>query len=126
MKFVVKDMDVATGGPLIAVINENDAAFFDLHLNDRIRIRKGRRSAIAVVDFAESEKAVPQGRIGLFEEVLDKLNAKDRDIVDISLEEKPLSLTYIKKKLDGKELNYNEIKKIIDDTVNNALTTIAV
>ena len=124
MKFVVKDMDVATGGPLIVVMNENDALMLDLHLSDRIRLRKGKKSAIVVVDFAETGKAVPQGRIGLFEEVLSKLHARNNDVVSISLEKKPLSLRYIKKKLDGKELNYQEIKRIIDDTVSNAITTI--
>ncbi|MBD3312953.1 AMP phosphorylase [Candidatus Woesearchaeota archaeon] len=124
MKFIVKDMDVATGGTLVAVMNENDALMLDLHLADRIRLKKGRRETIVVVDFAQSEKAVPQGSLGLFEEVLEKLNAEDGDSVKIRIERKPDSLRFIKKKLDGKELKYNEVKKIIDDTVSNAITTI--
>lgn len=117
-------MDVATGGPLVAVLNQKDANILDLHLSDRIRIKKGKKQAIAVVDFAESSKAVPRGKIGLFEEVLHKLNVKNNDKVKISLEEKPMSLAYIKKKLNGKELNYREIKSIIDDTVSNLVTQV--
>ncbi len=124
MKFKVKDMDVATGGPLVAVMNENDALMLDLHLSDRIKLKKGRKEAIAVVDFAESEKAVPSGSIGLFEEVLSGLGAEEGDEASISIEGKPPSVGYIRKKLDGKELNYREIKRIIDDTVSNAVTTI--
>ncbi len=38
MRFVVKDMDIETGGPLIAIINKKDAKFLDLHNGDRKRI----------------------------------------------------------------------------------------
>ncbi|MBU0535823.1 MAG: thymidine phosphorylase, partial [Nanoarchaeota archaeon] len=124
MKFRIKDMDVATGGTLVAVMNEADALMLDLHVSDRIRLKKGKREAIVVVDFAESTKAVPVGKLGLFEEVLDKLNAKDNDEVRIFIEGKPKSLRFIKKKLNGHELSYNEIKSIIDDIVSNAITTI--
>lgn len=126
MKLVVKDMDIATGGILIVILNEKDAEKLDLHHEDRIRIRKDSRETVAVVDIAESEKAVPVGEIGLFEESLDKLNAKDMDIVQIKLEKKPDSLKFIKKKLDGKQLNYSEIKKIVEDIVNNRLTAIEI
>lgn len=117
-------MDVATGGPMIAVLNEKDAVKLDLHLLDRIKIRRGKREAVVVVDYAKSEKAVPRGAIGLFEEVLDKLNARNRDEVSIHFEEKPKSLGYIKKKLDGKELNYDEIRAILNDAICNNLTEV--
>ena len=104
MNLSVKDVDLATGGVFIAMLNEQDANKLDLHLSDRIKISKGRNSTVAVVDFAQSDRAVPPGKIGLFEEVLAKLNVKNDDSVTIDLEEKPKSLSYIKKKLDGKEL----------------------
>ena len=124
MKLVVKDMDISTGNTLVALLRKKDAAFLDLHRQDRVRVKKGRKEVIAVVDFAYSAKALPVGSIGLFEEVLAPLGAKNGDAVKIFLEKKPESLTFIKKKLDGRELNYTEIKKIIDDTVNNRLTTV--
>lgn len=124
MKLIVKDMDVATGEVLVAVMNEHDAALFDLHLADRIKLKKGKREVIAVVDFAESEKVVPKGHIGLFEEVLDKLNAKNCDKVSMTVTDKPASLNYIKKKMDGKELGYEEVREIINDTVSNMITTV--
>ncbi len=117
-------MDIATGGPLIAILNQHDAAFLDLHPADRILLRKGKLETIAVVDYAESEKAVPRGQIGLFEEVLDRLHAGNRDMVDVVMEKKPESIRYIKKKLDGKELLPNEIHQIISDVVHGKLTDI--
>ena len=38
MKLKALDMDIATGGPLIATMNYDDAAKLDLHEMDRIKI----------------------------------------------------------------------------------------
>ena len=52
MNFIVKDMDIETGGPLVAIINKKDAKFLDLHNGDRVRLRYRRNTAIAIIDIA--------------------------------------------------------------------------
>jgi len=42
MRLSVKDVDLATGGVFIAILNEQDARKFDLHLADRIKVKKGK------------------------------------------------------------------------------------
>ncbi len=122
MKFTVKDMDIATGGVLIANLNQKDALKLDLHHGDRIKIYKGNKVETVVMNIAESEKAVPQGKIGLFEEVLKALNVKEGDRVKIMPAMTPISIEYIKKKLDGKKLTKKEIEQIVWDIVHNKLT----
>jgi AMP phosphorylase len=124
MKLKVKDMDIETGGILIALLNENDARKLDMHPEDRIGIYRGKKKAIAVLDIAESKKACPEGQVGLFEEMLDLLGVKHGDIVDVVIESKPESLGFIKKKMDGKRLKPKEIETIVEDIVSNDLTTI--
>ncbi len=124
MKLSVKDMDIATGGVLIAILNQEDAEMYDFHPNDRVCITKGKRSVVAAIDIAESEKAVPKGRVGMFEETLDKLAVVDGENVELVFDKKPESVRFIKKKLNGKELAPAEIKMIIDDLVAGKLTTI--
>lgn len=124
MKLKVKDMDIATGGTLIAILSKEDAHRLDLHYEDRIVLWFGRRSVTAVVDLAASKKAVPKGRIGLFEEVLEKLGVKNNDVVKIDIEEKPASVGFIRDKLDGKELSRQEIDEIVGDIVRNNLSAI--
>lgn len=124
MKLKVKDVDIATGGAHVAILNQEDASFFDLHHMDRVIVTKGRKLCVAVLDIAESKKAVPRGSIGLFEEVLDELNAKNGDTVNLSLAKKPESINYIKKKLDGEELTYHESLQIVKDVVENKLTNV--
>jgi len=124
MKLTVKDMDIATGDVPVVILNEKDAAFLDLHHGDRLTVQKNSRKTTAIIDIGESDKAVAQGQIGLFEEVLDALYAKQGDTVTIKYARKPLSLEYVRKKLDGKELTYKEIYDIIRDIGDNKLTDI--
>ena len=124
MKLKVKDIDIASGGPLIAVINHKDAAMLDLHVMDRIKINKGRKVETVVVDIAQSKKIVPKGKIGVFEEVIDSLKLKNNDKVDITIARKPLSIDYIKKKLNGQKLTKEEINQIVWDIVNNKLSAV--
>jgi putative thymidine phosphorylase len=124
MKFIVKDMDIATGGALVVTMNEKDAALLDLHHMDRVLVKKGRKKAVAIIDIAESAKAVPAGMLGLFEEVLDALEAVDKDEIEISIEKKPESVSLIRKKMDGKTLTAEEILEITKDIVANNLTDV--
>ncbi|MFC1742207.1 AMP phosphorylase [Nanoarchaeota archaeon] len=126
MKFKVQDVDITTGGTLVAIMNRNDAGMLDLHTGDRLRITRGMNSAIAVLDIAESEKVVRRGYLGLMEEVLSKLGARQGSNVHISLEEKPKSIALIKKKLNGKRLSDNELFTIVDDIVKNKLTSVEI
>lgn len=124
MELVVKDMDIATGDVQVVILNKKDAHELDLHHMDRLILKKNSRRTVAILDIAESKKAVPPGYIGLFEEVLDALHAKNGDKVKLDIAEKPESVTYIRKKLDGKRLTPKEIKIIVEDIVNNRLTDV--
>ncbi len=124
MKLRVKDIDISSGGPLIAVVNHEDAAMLDLHVMDRIKIKKGHKIETVVVDIAQSKKVVPKGKIGVFEEVIDSLKLKNNDKVEITIAKKPLSIDYIKKKLDGQKLSQKEIDQIVWDIVHNKLSSV--
>src|SRR3989338_754311 len=124
MKLKVKDMDISSGGPLIAVLNHKDAAMLDLHVMDRIKIRKGKKIETVVVDMAQNGRIIPRGRIGLFDEAVQSLNLKNNDGIEITIARKPLSLDYIKKKLDGLKLSKKEIDQIVWDIVHNKLSQV--
>jgi len=124
MKLKVKDMDIETGGILVAILNEEDAHKLDLHHEDRIKIKYRNKETTAVIDIAQGKKSVPPGKIGLFEEVLARLNIKQGVVVDIDLAEKPASVYYIKDKLEGRHLDNNEINAIIRDVVIGKLSAI--
>jgi len=124
MKLKARDMDISSGGPLIAILNHKDASMLDLHVMDRIKIRKGKRTETVVVDIAQNGKIIPQGRIGAFDEVVSSLGLKDNEPVEVSAARKPLSIGYIRKKLDGQPLSRKEIGQIVWDIVHNKLSAV--
>jgi len=124
LKFKVKDMDIATGGILVAILNKQDAHHLDLRSGDRILLKHNSHSTVCILDISESKKAVPQGKIGLFEEVLDKLNVKHHQIISLHFTGKPESVKHIHDKLYGKTLSYRELFHIIDDITHDRLTDI--
>ncbi|MBU0461279.1 MAG: thymidine phosphorylase, partial [Nanoarchaeota archaeon] len=124
MRLKIKDMDIATGGIMIAILNQEDAKRMDLHSGDRILVKHGQRSTTAILDVAESSKAVPPGRVGVFEELIDKLNLRSDSEVELFLEQKPDSVRLIRKKLYGFTLTPKEMHAIVQDVVDNKLTDI--
>ncbi|MBT6774224.1 AMP phosphorylase [Candidatus Woesearchaeota archaeon] len=124
LKFKVKDMDIATGGTLVVILNAKDAHLLDLHSGDRILVKTNKKEQVCILDISESQKAVPEGKIGLFEEVLDRLDLKNNQIVKIKFTGKPESVKHIRSKLYGKRLSYTELLHIIDDITHDRLTDI--
>ena len=61
MRLKVKDMNIATGSALIAILNQNEANKLDLYHGDRIVIKKGSKKTTAIVDIAESKKTIGLG-----------------------------------------------------------------
>jgi len=124
MKFHVKDMDIATGGIMIAILNVKDANELDLHSGDRILLKRNGHEVTCVLDISESNRAVPKGKIGLFEEVLDRLKVREGMIIDLKFTGKPESVKHIRDKLYGKKLDYTDLLHIVDDISKDKLTDI--
>jgi thymidine phosphorylase len=124
MKFRVKDLDISTGGILVAILNEKDAHKLDLHSADRVLVKHNSKSVTCILDISDGKKTVPEGSIGLFEEVLARLNVKQGSVVDLRVTGKPESVNHIRDKLFGKELNYTELYHITDDITHDRLTDI--
>ncbi len=117
-------MNIATGGIMVAILNQKDARKLDFHSGDRVLVKHGKKEATCILDLSESKKAVPEGEIGLFEEVLDKLNVRSHSLVNISYTGKPEAVKHIRDKLYGKKLNYTELYHIMDDLTHDRLTDI--
>jgi len=120
----VKDIDIATGGVLVAILHEDDANALGIHSGDRILLKKKRKELVVLVDVAESNKSLKAGKIGLFEEVLDKLHLVHGDKIRVRLAEKPGSLKHIRDKLYGKKLGYKEFYHLMNDIVHDRLSDI--
>ncbi|MFN3528206.1 MAG: thymidine phosphorylase, partial [Candidatus Altarchaeaceae archaeon] len=109
MKLKSKILNIESGN-FVVLMNEEDAKEIGISLVDRVKISFDSNTVIAIPNFTNS--TIKKGEIGIYEEVREILNIKDNDIVDVSIADRPISLEYIRKKLDGENLNDFEIRAI--------------
>jgi len=124
LKLRVIAKDIQTGNTNIIVLNHEDALKLDLFPEDRVLITNKNKSIISIVDIAYSMRTVPAGYIMIYQESAKKLDVSENPYVSIELADKPSSLKYIRKKLEGKTLTKNEYFTIISDIVKDKLTDI--
>ncbi|RLJ09504.1 MAG: AMP phosphorylase [Candidatus Aenigmatarchaeota archaeon] len=106
----------------IVVLHKEDAEDIDVKVNDRVVIGAGKKSIVAIVNVTES--FVKKGEIGVYRNVQKKLGTKAGDRVSVGPTKPPESIAYIKRKLEGKTLKHREIRKIIEDIVENKLSSV--
>jgi len=120
MKLRVRCLDLDAGGKAIAIINEEDARELGIHALERIIISKGRKKLTVLVNV--TPRFVLRGDIAVYAEIKEVMRLRDGDFVVAEPRPELPSKQYIRKKLDGGELNYKEIKTIVGDVVARSLS----
>jgi len=119
MKLRVRTLGLDAGGKTIVIINSEDALELGVHPLERIVLRHGRKKLTVVVNI--TEKFVKPGEIVIYKEVKDILGLKSENIIEAYPREELISKGYIRKKIEGCELNYKEIRCILDDVLERDL-----
>lgn len=120
LHFNVKTIGIEMGHNEI-VLNELTATELDLAVADRVKVSYNGVSLVALVDVAKS--FVAKGEVGVFPEVSSALSVVDGDVVSIERSNRPASLEFIRKKLDGGVLSSQEISAIIKDLMTQNLSS---
>jgi AMP phosphorylase len=123
MKLKIKKLEFSTGRP-VCMIHEKKAKEMSLHVGKRVLIKNKKKEIVSIVDTVAG--IIQPEEIAVSEDILEFLNLKDKEIVEVEIADKPNSINLIKKKLKGKILNKQEIREIIEDIADNALTEIEV
>lgn len=123
MKLRVKLVGFSTGGKPIAVLNKDDAGELGIRSSDRIVIRYEKFELIAITNI--SEKLVKKGEIGICEE-LNHVKLKENTEVEIDVASYPTSLQFIRNRLKGRRLAFEEILAIVKDITNGYLSEIEI
>jgi len=123
MKLKSKILHIEAGN-FVVVINEEDAKEMGICLIDRVEIYSDncKNKLNAIPNFTKIY--LNKGEIGIYEEVRQRLNIQEGDMADVSLSSRPVSLEYIRKKIDGINLGDEEIKAIVRDIVNGNLSSV--
>lgn len=120
-KFIcsTKCVDLTAGGKII-VLNETEAHENDLYASHRVIIKSATHESIAIIDL--SSELVKRGEVMLFSEVAADLGIREGEIVEIKHMQRPASIEYIKKKMDGSALTSPEIETVMRELMENRLS----
>ncbi len=120
LKLKVKYLDIEPNYPLV-IMNTEDAREISANNSDRIKVCFKKKCKIVIVETTDT--LVATGDIGLNRRAI-KYGINTGDYLYIEPAEKPASVEYIKKKLQGIELTKKECETIIDDINDNKLNDI--
>ena len=122
MKLKAKFIDWSAGIP-IAMIHKETASKIGVQDKERISIRtfSGYSKEFSMV-VNTIEGLIKKNEIAFSSEIMENINLKKGQYVDIALTETPRALKFIRKKLDGRKLSKPEIFEIISDIVSNELS----
>ncbi len=118
-----KLIDIIDGEELIAIINEQEAMEYGISPMDKISlIYKGQE---IVLNADLTNKFIKPGQVGLFKDVYKKYGIKENEHVSVYFtQHSSASLEALKKWLNKKRLNQQEIFEIMKDISQNRFTDI--
>lgn len=119
MKLKVKFLKISAGRPVV-IINKKFAETASIHVDDRLLLSHDHKKIVSVVDI--SSGLVGEDEIIVSTEIVQYLCIKEGDYVSVELSLKPDSISLIHKKLTCQHLSRSELKEVIQDIVDNALT----
>ena len=118
VSFRVRTLGIDSGKPIV-ILTEDDASDLGVKSSSRVRVNSSKREITAIVNIAST--MIPNGTIGVFDEVRRILHLKDNHRVNVEVAPFPSSLQFIRDKLMGRRLNYDEIHEIVKDVVEGNL-----
>jgi len=122
MKLIARPIDLEVGGKNVVIMNKEDVESLGLHSLDRIRVKYNEKELTAILD--ETTKFTVNGEIITNEEVTKFLGIKGGEHLEVFPEKELKSIVFIKQKICGVRLNYDEIKCIVKDTVDKKVSDV--
>ncbi|HWQ67411.1 MAG TPA: AMP phosphorylase [Methanospirillum sp.] len=119
MKLAVRLVDIAARGVLLHL---QDAKSLGVFPGDRVEITN-ISSGLSTAEYVETTSTlIEQGTIGIYHHTNEQLELLDSDSVEVRVADRPISLDYIRKKMDGDRLSREEIGMIVNDIVHDNLS----
>ncbi len=115
----VKLLKLKAGKP-VAILHKKFAEKSTIHVGERVIINGNKKTITAIIDTATG--FLNEKEVVLSNEVVERLKIDEDDFVEVSQAPKPRTISFIHKKLEGKKLGKEELKKIMYDIANNNLT----
>ena len=122
MKLIARPIDLEVGDKNVVIMNKEDVESLGLHSLDRVRIRYNENELAAIVD--ETAKFTVKGEIIANDVVTKFFKLKGGEHLEVLPEKELKSIVYIKQKISGVRLNYEELKTIVKDIVDKKVSDV--
>ncbi len=119
MKLRLKRLRVAAGKP-IAFLHVSDALRLGVHPSERVLVKWNHSEEIVVIDVTTT--FIKKGQIGLSDEVMEYLGIKAESHLEVEPMRVASSSFVLKEKRTCDPYTQDQLKRIIKDVVNGALT----
>jgi len=120
MKFRIKILDIATRRGVL--LNRIDARNIGVLDGDRVQVINPKNGIATTAAVTTTSTLAGQGNAGIYRSTNERLNLADDEEVEIREADRPASLDFIKKKMDGGRLTKDETLTIIKDVVNEDIS----
>ncbi|OYT43236.1 thymidine phosphorylase [Candidatus Bathyarchaeota archaeon ex4484_40] len=124
MRLKAKFLGLEAGGKSIVVLNKEDADDLGVPPLGRVKISFKGREVTAIIN--TTSLLIHVGVIGLYEEVRRALKVEEGDLLEVEIAPSPTSVHFIRNKLRGRKLTYEEVLEIVRDTVKGNLSEIEI
>jgi len=124
MRLKVSLLDLESGGKFIVVLNREDAEDLGVSGLSRVKLSCRGKEVTAIVNVAF--ESIMRGYVGVYNEVKKYMNLREGDEVEVEAAHSPLSVYYVRNKLHGRKLTYEEIFEIVKDVVSGNLSEIEI
>ncbi len=119
MKLSVKILDIASRGVLLHCDDAKQIGVFE---GDRVKILN-EKTGTATADFVMTTSSLlVKGTCGIYQKTNDMVGLADGDTTEVRVAIRPVSLDYIRNKMDGARLTQDEITTIVRDIVHDDLS----
>ncbi|MBN1432900.1 MAG: AMP phosphorylase [Methanomicrobiaceae archaeon] len=119
VKLKAKILDIDYRG---VIINRSDARKIGVLDGDRIQIIDESTGVFVQAFVSTTEKMLGTGEVGIYHLTNKRLNAKEGDVYEVRFADRPTSIEYIRKKMDGGKLTADETNAIVTDIVDDILS----
>lgn len=119
VKIAARILDIEYQG---VVLNDEDARKIGVLDGDRVQIVREEKGVFVQAFVVTTKTLIPAGTFGIYQKTNERLNAEDGDVFEVRYADRPVSIDYIKKKMDGEKLTLEEMNAIVSDIVSDSLS----
>ncbi|RXE55740.1 thymidine phosphorylase [Methanoculleus taiwanensis] len=119
MKLSAKLIDIANRGVLL---HSADARSIRVRDGDRVQVTNVGAGKTAQAHVDTTGSLIPEGTLGVYRPLNAGLALAEGDSVEVRGADRPASLAYIKKKMDGERFTKDETFSIVKDIVDDTLS----